>query len=174
MVCRESLTQTPRLENTLSGRRSIDASAGAVEEVARIVAQIRARWPRIRILLRADSGFAREALMVWCEHNRVDFVFGLARNARLVEEISIDLAWAEEEAIRTSRPARRFRDFRWSTLDSWSRRRRVIAKAEWTGGEANPRFIVTSLKPREASARHLYEQVYCARGDMENRKGVSG
>jgi hypothetical protein len=83
----------------------------------------------VRILLRADSGFAREALMAWCETNRVDFVFGLARNARLVEEISIDLAWAEDEATRTSRPARRYKDFRWSTLDSWSRRRRVVGKA---------------------------------------------
>ncbi|MFC7543697.1 IS1380 family transposase [Siccirubricoccus deserti] len=150
-------------------RSNIDASAGAVEEVARIIGRIRARWPRVRILLRADSGFAREALMAWCEANRIDFVFGLARNARLVEEISIDLAWAEEEATRTGQPARRFRDFRWSTLDSWSRRRRVIGKAEWTRGEANPRFIVTSLRPAEIEARSLYERVYCARGDMENR-----
>ena len=150
-------------------RSNIDASAGAVEEIERIVIQVRARWPRVRILLRADSGFAREALMAWCEHNRVDFVFGLARNPRLVEEIAVELIQAEEEAERTGRPARRFKDFRWSTLDSWSRRRRVIAKAEWTGGEANPRFIVTSLKPREIAARHLYGEVYCARGDMENR-----
>ena len=150
-------------------RSNIDASAGAVEEIARIVAQIRARWPRVRILLRADSGFAREALMAWCEHNRVDFVFGLARNPRLVEEIAVELIQAEDEAERTGQPARRYKDFRWSTLDSWSRRRRVIAKAEWTGGEANPRFIVTSLKPSEVAARHLYEQVYCARGEMENR-----
>jgi hypothetical protein len=107
--------------------------------------------------------------MAWCEANRVDFLFGLARNPRLVEEISIDLAWAEEEATRTGRPARRFKDFRWSTLDSWSRRRRVVGKAEWTRGEPNPRFVVTSLKPRECEARALYERVYCARGDMENR-----
>src|SRR5438128_4320800 len=150
-------------------RSNIDASAGAVEEVARIVRQIRARWPRVRILLRADSGFAREAIMAWCEANRVDFVFGLARNPRLVEELAIDLAWAEDDAARTGQPARRYKDFRWSTLDSWSRRRRVIGKAEWTRGEANPRFIVTSLKPSEVAARHLYEQVYCARGEMENR-----
>jgi len=150
-------------------RSNIDASAGATEEVARIVGRIRARWPRVRILLRADSGFAREALMAWCERNRVDFVFGLARNPRLVEELAIDLAWAEEEATRTGQPARRFRDFRWSTLDSWSRRRRVVGKAEWTRGEANPRFIVTSLKRGEIDARVLYERVYCARGDMENR-----
>jgi hypothetical protein len=150
-------------------RSNIDASAGAVEEVARIVRQIRARWPRVRILLRADSSFAREALMAWCEANRVDFVFGLARNPRLVEELAIDLALAEEEATRTGKPARRFRDFRWSTLDSWSRGRRVIGKAEWTRSEANPRFVVTSLRPAEIDARVLYERVYCARGEMENR-----
>jgi hypothetical protein len=150
-------------------RANIDASAGVADEVARLVAQIRARWPRVRILLRADSGFAREGLMAWCEEHRVDFVFGLARNTRLVEEIAAELAEAEEEALETGKPARRFREFRWSTLDSWSRRRRVIAKAEWTGGEPNPRFIVTSLRPAEVTGQHLYERVYCARGDMENR-----
>jgi hypothetical protein len=132
-------------------RANIDASAGAAEEVQRIVRQIRARWPRVRVLLRSDSGFAREALMAWCEANRVDFVFGLARNPRLVEELAIEMAWAEDEATRTGKPARRFRDFRWSTLDSWSRRRRVVAKAEWTCGEANPRFVVTSLRPTRST-----------------------
>jgi hypothetical protein len=150
-------------------RANIDASAGAVEEVERIVGRVRARWPRVRILLRADSGFAREAIMAWCEANRVEFAFGLARNARLAEELAIDLAWAEEEAGRTGRPARRYKDFRWSTLDSWSRRRRVVGKAEWTRGEPNPRFVVTSLRPAEIDARTLYERVYCARGEMENR-----
>ena len=150
-------------------RSNIDASAGAVEETARLVAQIRARWPRVRILLRADSGFAREALMAWCEQNRVDYVFGLARNSRLVDEIAVDLIQAEDEAAHTGKPTRRFKDFRYATLDSWSRRRRIIAKAEWTGGEANPRFIVTSLRKAEAAPRFLYETVYCARGEMENR-----
>jgi hypothetical protein len=148
---------------------NIDASAGATEEIARIVEQIRARWPRVRILLRADSGFARESLMAWCETHRVDFVFGLARNPRLVDEIYVELANAEEEASRTGRPARRFKDFVYQTIDSWSRRRRVVAKAEWTGGEANPRFVVTSLRRQETPARTLYEDVYCARGEMENR-----
>jgi hypothetical protein len=150
-------------------RSNIDAAAGAVEEVERITAQIRARWPRTRILLRADSGFCREALMAWCEQNRVDYVFGLAKNDRLIAEIHNELAWAEEDANKSGKPARRFKDFRWSTLNSWSRRRRVVAKAEWTHGEANPRFIVTSLKPDKAPMRDLYEQVYCARGEMENR-----
>jgi hypothetical protein len=148
---------------------NIDASAGAVEEVARIVAQVRARWPRTRILLRADSGFAREALMAWCERNRIDFVFGLARNARLAAEIAVELLQAEAEATSTGKPARRFKDFRYATLDSWSRRRRVIGKAEWTRDEANPRFIVTSLSKAETNGRFLYEKIYCARGDMENR-----
>ncbi len=150
-------------------RSNIDAAAGAVEEVQRIVNQIRRRWPRTRILLRADSGFCREALMAWCERNRVDYLFGLARNARLVAEIHNELAWAEDDAIKSGKPARRFKDFRWTTRDSWSRRRRVVAKAEWTHGEANPRFVVTSLRPHEADARRLYEDVYCARGEMENR-----
>jgi hypothetical protein len=150
-------------------RANIDASAGAVEEVARIVTQIRARWPRVRILLRADAGFARDALMTWCELNGVDYLFGLARNRRLVGAIATELAQAQQQSHATGKPARRFRDFRWSTLDSWSRERRVIAKAEWTAGAANPRFVVTSLDRSEHEARHLYEQIYCARGDMENR-----
>jgi Transposase DDE domain group 1 len=147
----------------------IDASAGAVEEIARIVAQVRRRWPRVRVLLRADSGFAREELMAWCEANRVDYLFGLARNPRLVAEIAAELAEAAAESATTGKPARRFRDFRWSTLDSWSRERRIVAKAEWTQGEANPRFVVTSLARREVDGRYLYEAIYCARGDMENR-----
>jgi hypothetical protein len=150
-------------------RSNIDGSAGAVEEIARIIGQIRTRWPRTRILLRADSGFCREALMAWCEQNRVDFVFGLARNARLVAEIAVELLQAEAEATATGKPARRFKDFRYSTLDSWSRRRRVIGKAEWTEGEANPRFVVTSPKKAEANGRFLYEKTYFARGEMENR-----
>jgi Transposase DDE domain group 1 len=150
-------------------RSNIDASAGAVEEVARIVAQIRARWPRTRILLRADSGFAREDLMAWCEANRVAYVFGLARNVRLEAEIAPELARAEAASRETGSPARLFKDFLWTTRESWSRRRRVVAKAEWTHGGPNPRFIVTSLRLGLCEARHLYEMVYCARGEMENR-----
>ena len=146
---------------------NIDAAAGAVEQIARIVTQIRARWPHTRIILRADSGFAREALMGWCEANAVDYIFGLARNARLKDTIAAELGEAEQESQQTDKPARRFKDFTWSTLKSWSRERRVIAKAEWTRGEANPRFIVTTLT--KGDGRHLYEDVYCARGEMENR-----
>jgi hypothetical protein len=148
---------------------NIDASAGSIEEVARIVAQIRQRWPKVRILLRADSGFARDALMTWCENNSVDFLFGLAKNARLNAEIATELAAAQDQSEKTGKPARRFKDFRWRTLKSWSCERRVVAKAEWTGGAANPRFVVTSLTREEHEARHLYEKLYCARGEMENR-----
>src|ERR1700726_2907995 len=147
----------------------IDAAAGSVDAIERIVRQIRARWPYVRILLRADSGFAREALMAWCEENHVDYVVGVARNAHLVAMIERELAAARAAAEQTGQPARRFKDFQWSTLGSWSRRRRVVAKAEWTQGEANPRFVVTSLKRAEAAARQLYEDTYCARGEMENR-----
>jgi len=107
----------------------IDASAGSVEEVARVVAGIRQRWPAVRILLRADSGFAREALMAWCENNAVDFLFGLARNSRLVDQIKAELAEAAEHSQQTGKSARRFKDFAWTTRDSWSRERRVVAKA---------------------------------------------
>jgi len=150
-------------------RADADAAAGAVAEVARIVALIRRRWRRTRILLRGDSGFARDELMAWCEANRVDYVFGLARNARLEQAIIAELITATIDSIRTGKPARCFKDFTYITRGSWSRERRVIGKAEVTGGEANPRFIVTSLKPTESDARHLYEKVYCARGEMENR-----
>ena len=148
---------------------NIDAAAGAVEEVARVVAQIRRHWPRVRILVRADSGFVRQPLMAWCENNGVDFLFGLAKNQRLVAQIQAELAAAAEESGRTGKPARRFKDFLWRTRKSWSRERRVVAKAEWTAGAANPRFVVTSLGQHETGARWLYEKLYCARGDMENR-----
>jgi len=150
-------------------RSNIDASSGAVEEVARLVAQIRERWPKVRIILRADSGFAREQLMGWCEQNTVDYVFGLARNERLERTLARPLRQAREIATRAGEPARVFREFRYATLNSWSRRRRVIGKAEHIGDKANPRFIVTSLGRDEWQAKALYEQLYCARGEMENR-----
>jgi DNA-binding transcriptional LysR family regulator len=132
--------------------------------MARIVAQIRRGWPRVRILLRADSGFARDDLMGWCEANGVDFLFGLGRNERLVAEIAAELDLAAAKSRRTGRPERRFKSFMWMTRRSWSRRRGVVAKAEWTQGEANPRFVVTSLRRDECKAKYLYEKVYCARG----------
>jgi hypothetical protein len=148
---------------------NIDGSAGAREEVERIVGQIRARWPAVRIVLRADSGFAREALMAWCEDNGIDYLFGLARNARLQAEIAGELAEAAAESQASGQAARRFKDFLWATRDSWSRRRRVVGKAEHTPQGTNPRFVVTSLTAEDHDARALYEDVYCARGEMENR-----
>jgi len=147
----------------------VDAAAGAVDEVARIVKQIRCKWPKVRIILRADSGFAREELMAWCEANGVDFVFGLQKNERLIDEIAFELDRAGIKSRRTGKPARYFRQFTYRTRKSWSRERRVIGKAEVTSGEANPRFVVTSLSPAECGPKYLYEKVYCARGDMENR-----
>jgi Transposase DDE domain group 1 len=155
-------------------RSSIDASAGAVEEVERIVRQIRGRWPKTRIVLRADSGFARDELMVWAEQHRVDYVLGLARNSRLVGEIAAELAAARIEAEQTRQAARRFKEFRYRTRDSWSCARRVVGKAEQLiGGDAepspNPRFVVTNLTDEAWPASALYERLYCARGEMENR-----
>jgi hypothetical protein len=148
---------------------NIDASAGSLEEIIRIVAQIRARWPQVRIILRADSGFAREALMAWCEANGVDYLFGLARNVRLEAEIEAELETAAADSRTSGQAARRFKDFIWTTRGSWSRARRVVAKAEHTRQGPNPRFVVTSLTPQDYDARALYEDAYCARGEMENR-----
>jgi Transposase DDE domain group 1 len=148
---------------------NIDASAGAVDEVARIVPQIRASWPRVEILLRADSGFARDELMAWCEANGVDYVFGLARNPRLLSEIEAALTAARAEHAATGATVRHFEDFTYATLDSWSRARRVVAKVEHLAKGSNPRFVVTSLAPETIDAKSLYADVYCARGDMENR-----
>jgi hypothetical protein len=145
------------------------AAAGVVKEVARIVAHIRQRWPKVRVLVRADSGFEQEGLMAWCEANGVHFVLGLQKNDRLIAEIKDELAQAEAKSRRTGKPARYFKEFKWTTRRSWSRERRVIAKAEFTGGEANPRFVVTSLKRAECRPKYLYEKIYCARGEMENR-----
>jgi hypothetical protein len=150
-------------------RSNIDASAGALAEVERIVAQIRARWPRVTIVLRADSGFARDELMTWCEANGVDYVFGLARNQRLVGAIAAELADAAAASLAQGGPARCFANLVWRTLDSWSHARRVVAKAEHLPQGSNPRFVVTSLNAAEIDARTVYEDVYCARGEVENR-----
>jgi hypothetical protein len=150
-------------------RSNIDGAAGAREEVERIVAQIRARWPSVAIVLRADSGFCREELLSWCEQNAVDYVFGLARNPRLVRAIGAELKAAARDSRVTQRPARRFKELVYCTRKSWCRPRRVVAKAEQTGDKANPRFIVTSLSMQQWPARELYEELYCARGECENR-----
>ena len=146
-----------------------DASAGSREEVERIVKQIRRRWPKVRMILRADSGFCREELMGWCEQNRVDYVFGLARNARLQRNIAPQLQEAKQEHQRTGKAARVFAEFSYRTRKSWSQSRRVVAKAEYLEKGENPRFVVTSLPAESWEAAALYEKTYCGRGEMENR-----
>lgn len=152
-------------------RSNIDAAAGSVDEVARLVVQIRKAWPRVKIILRADSGFARDTLMSWCEANGVDFVFGLARNKRLETLLTDDLARAKTLCEASGKAARVFKDFRYQTIDSWSRERRVVGKAEHTLLGSNPRYVVTSLRNAAWDARALYEDLYCARGEAENRIG---
>ena len=146
-----------------------DASAGSLEEIQRIVAQIREHWREVRIVLRADSGFCREELLRWCEDNGVEYVFGLARNDRLRRRIEKALRKAAAASKRSGKAARAYTEFRYRTLKSWSRQRRVVAKAEQIEGKENPRYLVTSLKGDEWRPRELYEQLYCARGEMENR-----
>lgn len=150
-------------------RSNIDASAGALEEIQRIVAHIRSRWPSVRITLRADSSFARDTIMTWCEATGIDYFFGLARNSRLEKMVEDLVARARTEAEQSGQPVRDFRELEYRTLDSWSRARRVIAKAEFIVGKANPRFVVTSFTADRFDARTAYEDQYCARGDMENR-----
>jgi hypothetical protein len=150
-------------------RSNIDAAEGALDEVQRIIGQMRERWPQTRFILRADSGFCRDALMSWCEESGVHYVFGLARNQRLVRAIGAELQAVAAESAAQGKPARQFKELRYRTRKSWSRSRRVVAKAEHTGDKANPRFIVTSLPIEEYATRELYEEFYCARGEMENR-----
>jgi hypothetical protein len=147
----------------------IDASAGSEWVLERMVTRIRARWPEVRIIVRGDSGFARESLMSWCEHNGVDYVFGLAKNDRLKRRIRRRLERARRRCLRDGEAYREYQDFRYCTLTSWSRRRRVVGKAEYLPKGPNPRFIVTTLAKHEYAAQVLYEKLYCARGDMENR-----
>ncbi len=149
----------------------IDAAAGAVDELARIVPQIRRRWPGTRIRVRGDAGFCREDILRWCEDAGLEYVFGLARNARLEPWLAKALHKSRRRGAATGRASRRFRECRYRTLTSWSRARRVVGKAEWLPGlrGANPRFVVTNIPRRTLGAQALYEDLYCARGDMENR-----
>jgi hypothetical protein len=146
-----------------------DAASGSLDEVRRIVAQLRQHWPGVKIVLRADSGFCREELMAWCEQNRVDYVFGLQRNQRLRRIIGKEMHDAELQHQTTGRAARIFSEFDYRTHRSWSRARRVVAKAEYLDKGENPRFVVTSLAAEQWAAQDLYEKFYCARGEMENR-----
>ena len=146
-----------------------DAASGSLIEVRRIVEQIRIAWPEVKIILRADSGFCRQDLMEWAEANKIDYVFGLARNKRLARIIGAELIQAQQLWASTGKPARIFKDFSYQTHQTWKSARRVVAKAEHIKGKSNPRFVVTSLTAQELAAQELYEDLYCARGDMENR-----
>ena len=146
-----------------------DAGDGLVEELDRIIPRLRAAWPGTRIIVRGDSGFCRDAIMSRCEGHGIDFVLGLARNSRLMEVIAPEMGLARWLCRLRRAPQRLFRDFRYRTLNSWGRERRVVGKAEWLTGGPNPRFVVTSLPKDRIDARTLYEGLYCARGDMENR-----
>jgi len=148
---------------------NIDGSAGSLDELQRIVAQIRARWPSVKMTLRADSGFCRDPLMSWCEREGIHYVFGLARNQRLERAIGAELQAALLQSVETGQSARIFKELTYRTRKSWSRERRVVAKAEATPKGPNPRFIVTTLSAEEFDGKTLYEDVYCARGEMENR-----
>jgi len=151
-------------------RSNIDAAAGSLREVRRVIEQIRQAWPEVRIILRGDSGFSRDELMSWCEEQGVDYAFGLARNSRLEASAAEAMALAQRQFDQTQKPARVFREFQHETLSgSWPRPRRVVAKAEYIDGKQNPRFVVTSLRAEEWPAQKLYEELYCARGEMENR-----
>ena len=147
----------------------IDASAGSVKELDRIVRQIRSEWPDVRIIIRGDSGFCRELIMSWCERNDVDYVLGLAKNERLKKEIVDQMQQAKNLYEQSSEASRVYKDFEYQTLDSWSKARRVVGKAEYLPKGENPRFVVTSLSRAEFDTKTLYEQQYCARGEMENR-----
>ena len=146
-----------------------DAASGTVEEVERIVQRIRAAWPEIKIIVRGDSGFCREDIMIWCEDNDVDFLIGLARNNRLAKETEEEMALAKALYQCSGKASRVFKDFCYKTLKTWRWNRRVVGKAEYLAKGSNPRFVVTSLRPDLYQAQELYEKVYCARGDMENR-----
>ena len=148
---------------------NIDGAAGSVEELQRIVAQIRETWPEVKVIVRGDSGFCREELMAWCEANQVEYVLGLAKNERLKAEIAAELQQAFEQYQGTGQAARVFQDFVYQTRQSWSQPRRVVGKAEHLEKGSNPRFVVTSLSAEEWAPQALYEELYCARGEMENR-----
>ena len=147
----------------------IDACAGSVKHLKRIVAQIRQAWPQVKITIRADSGFCREEILRWCEENGVEYIIGMAKTTRLVAAITAELEQARQHFAETRQPARLFAELRYQTRESWSRERRVVAKAEHLGKGPNPRFVVTSLSVEERAGQPLYEQDYCGRGEMENR-----
>ena len=165
IVCGESLLWAELRQS------NIDASAGSVDALKKVVGLIRRKWPAVRIVIRADSGFCREEIMAWCESpsNGVDYVLGLAKNERLKKRARKAMKKARRQYVKTGEASRRYCNFKYSTLESWTRKRRVVGKAEYIPGKENYRFVVTSLSYEQAPPKQLYEDWYCARGDMENR-----
>lgn len=147
----------------------VDHRAETLPQLRRVVEQLRMKWPGVRIIVRGDSGFQCDNLMSWCEENDVDYVFGLAKNKRVKRMLGKTMAAARREYNRTGETARVFADFRFRTTRSWSRSRRVVGKAEYMSGGENPRFLVTNIPATQWSAQRLYETLYCARGEVENR-----
>ena len=145
-----------------------DSAKGAIPELQRIIARLRRRWKQTRIMVRGDSGFGREYLMKWCENHPIDEVFGLRKNLRLSRAMAKEWRRSKHRCLTTGKPSRRFRGFNYGMEKSWSRSRRVVGKAEWLPDKSNARLIVTSLSKKEYDARWFYEELYCARGNLEN------
>jgi hypothetical protein len=150
-------------------KANVGAAEGTVEELERIVSQIRERWPKVKIVIRADSGFCRDDILSWCEEHGVEYVIGLARNSRLEQMIASEMDQARAESERTGEPYRLYKDLEYETHESWSRSRRVVGKAEYLIDKQNARFVVSSIPIETMAGQALYEDEYCGRGDMENR-----
>lgn len=134
-----------------------------------MVPRLRSAWTNAQIIVRGDSGFCREYLLRWLELNNIDYVIGLARNSRLQSAIAKQMEQARRDYLKTGQPSRRFRSFWYGTQRDWSLKRRVVGRAEYLAKGAGPRFVVTSLPSHQYEKRYAYENLYCARGEMENR-----
>jgi len=143
----------------------IDGAKHAWAILALLTKRLRKVWPGVKIILRADSGFCRHRMLSWCERHGVEYIIGIAQNNRLLALANDQMQQAHLQYLQTGQKQRLFADFYYSA-GTWGRKRRIIVKAEHSAKGANPRFIVTSLT---GDSRALYEDVYCARGDMENR-----
>lgn len=148
---------------------NVDPAEGALEELQRVIKQIHTRWPKTRILVRGDSAYSREDIMTWCESKGIDYVFGLASNARLMRMSLATQEKALAEYQQLKQPVTWYRSLYYKTLDSWSQFRRVVAKVAYGPEGFQLRFVVTSLPARLVPPSLLYTQQYCPRGEMENR-----
>ena len=144
---------------------NIDGAKHAWAVLALLVKRLRQRWPDVRIILRADSGFCRDRMLRWCERHGVGYIVGLAKNTRLNGQAEIWMGWAEAAYHHSGEKQRLFVDLRYGA-HSWNKRRRVIARLEHGPKGANPRYVTTNL---EGDGQRLYDRLYCQRGEMENR-----